>query len=243
MYLLTHVLLPLASLAVILCIWRLVYKRGWNKILPIFSRYVAFYFISTALLLGVFYCGLYPGRMQATICLLYSYGNYSVDIVTTIFLLVVLYELLIYARQNRAKIQVRVIAIIGVMALAAAIALAIVSTIASEAPNYCLRLAYFDDVFAKLTKLILLGLFTAMVALKIRFRLRWGRAVSLIVLGLVQFYLLDFAISVAVYNGHLRRVSDVLVQSSAFIWWVLWWFAVRKAPDTSVPAGAAAVSG
>ncbi|HEY6248564.1 MAG TPA: hypothetical protein VI685_01310, partial [Candidatus Angelobacter sp.] len=93
MFLLTNVLLPLALLALGVRTWRLTYKRGWNQVLPIFSRYTAFYCISTTMLLGLSYCSLYPGHMQATICLLDSYGFYSVQIVNMIFLLGVLYEL------------------------------------------------------------------------------------------------------------------------------------------------------
>src|SRR5262249_5810326 len=45
MFLLTIFFLPLASLALGLWIWRLAHKRGWDQILPVFSRYIAFYCI------------------------------------------------------------------------------------------------------------------------------------------------------------------------------------------------------
>lgn len=231
MSLLTHVLVPLVSLPLSLSTWRLAYKRGWNQLLPIFSRYLAFYCVSTVLLLALFYCNLYPGRMQATICLLYSYCYFSVQIVTAVFVLVVLYELLTHTSRNRADVQARVTAFLGVAALAAAFTLAGAGTAVSGAPSYCLRLAYFDSVFGKAVELIVLGLFAAMIVLKISYRLRWGRGISLIVLGLVQAFVVDFALSIVVYNGHLKSVSDVIAQISGFILWVIWWLAVRKAPD------------
>ena len=55
MRVLSDVILPLVSLGIGLHTWRLAYKRGWRKILPIFSYYIAFYCVTFALLLALTY--------------------------------------------------------------------------------------------------------------------------------------------------------------------------------------------
>jgi len=234
MFLLTIFVLPLASLALGLWTWRLTHKRGWDQILPISSRYVAFYCISTTLFMGLYYSSLYPGSMQATICLWYSYGYSSVQIVTILFVLAVMYELLTYTSRNRAEIQARIIVIIGAMAVAGAVVLAIENTRAIGAPDYCVRLASFSNALAKPIELIVVGMFVAMIVLKIGCRLRWGSGISLILLGLVQFFMVDSLVSGAIANDGQKTVSDIVSQISSFTWLVLWWLAVRQTPN--IPA-------
>lgn len=217
MRVLSFVILPLASLAMELRTWRLVYTRGWRKILPIFSYYIAFYSITTTLLLGLSYCSLYPGRMQQTICLIDSYSSYSAQIVSIIFLMVVLYELLAHTSRDHSEVK-NVITIIGVITLAIASALAGVSAAMQGAPTYCLLLAQFTGVFARTTAFIITILLALMLVFKRVFTLRWGTGISLILLGLAQLFTVEIALNVAAYNGSLASVSAIIAQISGFVW-------------------------
>ncbi|HEY6251669.1 MAG TPA: hypothetical protein VI685_17055, partial [Candidatus Angelobacter sp.] len=122
---------------------------------------------------------------------------------------------------------------IGAIAVAAAFGLAITIAADKRVPNYCLRLAYFDIAFGNAVELIVAGLLVLMIAPKIFFKLRRKKSISLIVLGIAQYFIVGFALFVAIAKGHLKGAFDIVLQISSLIWWLLWSLAVREAPNES----------
>jgi len=114
--------------------WRLVYRRGWRKVLPVFSLYILFYCLSTVpvFLLRV-HSLAHPEQRIA--CLIYQYTNWAVYLISILFLIMVLYELLLHTIPNQGNIRRRSSALFA----SGAVALAAIGVLAFRS---CFHVAY-----------------------------------------------------------------------------------------------------
>ena len=212
--------------------WRLVYRRGWRKVLPVFSLYILFYCLSTVpvFLLRV-HSLAHPEQRIA--CLIYQYTNWAVYLISILFLIMVLYELLLHTIPNQGNIRRRSSALFasGPVALAAIGVLAFRSCFHVA---YCCWIDPFLCVASHTGDLVVCGLIGLLILLKEIFGVYWGRSVWLIALGPLLFYALPIpGFLLVLTHPKWSQPFDVAIILSEFIWLVLWWLAVRKAPSAS----------
>ena len=160
---------------------------------------------------------------------MHSYGYSFTEIVMAVFMLAVLSELLNYT--SRSRTAARLITVVGAVAVAATFALVVTAVASLTGSNYCLLFSTLAGFFTSVTNFIFLPVLLLLVLLRRRFTPPWEKSISLIVLGLAQLFLVEIVLVVAVFHGHLKSVSGVVLQVSVLIWWLLWWLALREAPE------------
>ena len=210
----------------------LIFRRGWNKVLPIFSSYVVFYWLSIALMWPLTFWNRYPPEMQRTICLIYAKGAYALSLVGLVLVVGVLYELSRYTFRNQSTIQPRWMGICGVTGVIAALAMGLVGTFTSMRNPDRSLFENFAYPTIKSGSLIVAVLLVVLIVGEKKFALPWGRSVSLIVAGLSIVYGVEIAASIVEYKlgGHMPG-PDVTVQIAGLICPILWLLAVRMPPD------------
>jgi len=212
--------------------WRLVYRRGWRKVLPVFSLYILFYCLSTVpvFLLRV-HSLAHPEQRIA--CLIYQYTNWAVYLISILFLIMVLYELLLHTIPNQGNIRRRSLALFASGTLVFAAIGILVFRSCFDVPN-CSMLDHFLCLAGNAGNLAICGLTGLLIVFKEVFGVPWGRSVWLIVLAPVMYYALAITgFFLVLIRPNWSQPFDVAIILSEFIWLVLWWLAVRKAPSAS----------
>ena len=220
---------------------RLVYRRGWRKVLPVFSLGVLFYCLTTIpLFLLEAHSVAHPDQRIA--CLIYRYTDWAVFIINILFLISVLYELLIYTMPENRNIRRRSSVLFGSGALVLATTGVFVFHSCFQV-TYCCAVDRFLCIAGNAGNLVVIGLTGLLILLKENFGVTWGRSLWLIVLAPTLFYALQIPGFFLVLDGanEWLQSSEAAITVCRFGWLFFWWLAVRKAPEvpTTQPSVAA----
>ena len=233
-----NLIMPLASLAIGLRIWRLIHHHGWHRVLPALDRYLAFYCVPTVLLLPFACWNWYPQRMRGTMCIAYSYGYDADSLLALGFFLAVAYELIAFTDRTPSRRPLRAISILFGAVLAGIIALGLVVAVISRWSSDCCAFEIFTRIITKSGTIIVTALLLALWLLKRTLGVIWGGSISMIVLGPSIWYATEIiGFFVDFHYGGSTRVSAIGIQVSGLTWLIFWWLAVRTSPQRTMEAG------
>jgi hypothetical protein len=223
----SSLLVPLASLAISLGICVQLFRRGWSRVLPAFTGYITFYWISTLVLLSVLIWSWYPGRMQRTLCTIYNNSYYASAVVGFMLVVIVVYELFRFTGRSEPRIPARIVGLLGLAALATAVGFGFAAALKSGSASSCCLMTLFASVVMKTGTLIVTAMLLTLFICKLTFGISWGRSVSLIVTGLAAYYMIGLAVSYFEFvHGASAPTSNITVHASALVGLALWWIAV-----------------
>lgn len=226
----TMLIVPLACLAIEVDMWRLVRRQGWNRVLPIFSSYVVFYCVGSAIVLASLYLTAYASLIEMGKYLLYWYVWSAMQILLLIFVPTVIYELLAYTSRGRPDVPWRLIGVLTGIALEIILIAGLVGAFRSEASSVCAFLVKFAGIVGRAGSLLVLGLLLLFFWFKKIFALQWGTSISLVVSGLAFLYIADLIVELAEHQVGTIISPNLADELIGLVWLVIWWIAVRRGP-------------
>lgn len=202
-------------------------QRGWNRLLPIFSSYVVFYWLSTLVIWPFVFWSLFPAKIQRTVCLIYTNGSCVAGLIGLVFIIAVLYELSGATVPVRSSLK-RLIGTCGFGGLILAFFFGLLGGTLSARDGFFQN---FADGTIGLGILLVPALLLTLILIKTKHALKWSSAISLIVVSIAVVYFTELAASIIVYKHRGPTIATgMVVQMAGAICPILWLIAVRHSP-------------
>lgn len=237
MSLFLDVIIPAAGLVIILGDWLLVYYRGWAQLLPAFTRYLVFTAVSSTVFC-VFYWSTFPLGMNGIAYQVYLYAYYLVWLLAIVLFLRFLFELLRITLPAHPEVRRGITAVLA--SFVVVFFLARVLLCLGCAACHFSGVERFSNAALRLQELTLIALLIRLLFIKRKFRMHWGRTLSLLVLGPVLAFSAEIVLSVVDFNYGRQTVGSRMAGQIVWLTWiVLWWIALQKSPEPASRAAAA----
>ena len=226
-----------AFLAIAIWNWRLAYSRGWAQLLPAFTRYLVFTAVSSIVLYAS-YWSTFSLEISSVACQVYLYTYYLSWFVATVLFLFFLYELLRITLPAHPEVRRGITAILASCVVGLSLA---GNLMCLGCAAWNLRgLEPFGSMALRLQEFALIALFIRLLFIKGKFKVHWGRTMSLLVLGPVLAFATQPVLDYLNFRyGKTTLVVTIAGEIVSLIWMVLWWVALRTNPEPTSGAAAA----
>jgi hypothetical protein len=228
---LAYFVVPLAGCSISLLTWRVLVRRGWDRILPVLNLYVVFSCLTSVILLPLFYLQLNPGAFQQISFRVYAGGYQVSDLLIPLLLAAAIVELTKHmSGQNIAARRAYTVAVTGGMVGLATLTACVLAFQGGVPANSILKSVL--SFVSRATSLIIIGLVLRLLVVNRRLLgLRSNLTLVAIIVG--AYYVFEIVGSFIIFRrGGAAGQSVVFEQTLWLAYATAFYWVLAREPRT-----------